>query len=137
MNRKDFQNLSELRLQESKALLAAGLPDGAYYLAGYVIECAFKACIARRTQQHDFPEKGSNKYFSHDLADLLGFAKLKLELDQALRVNPALDTSWTIILKWSEESRYQQGKTAQDVLDLLTAIEDQTGGLLPWLQQHW
>jgi hypothetical protein len=30
MNRTDFQNLAELRLQESKALLAAGFPDGAY-----------------------------------------------------------------------------------------------------------
>ena len=137
MNRTDFQTLSELRLQESKALLAAGLPDGAYYLAGYAIECAFKACIAKRTRQHDFPEKGSNRYFSHDLEDLSGFAKLKLELDQALQANPALNTNWTIILNWSEESRYKQGKTAQDVTDLLTAIEDQTGGLLPWLRQRW
>jgi hypothetical protein len=31
MNRIDFQEISELRLRESKALLAAGLPDGAYY----------------------------------------------------------------------------------------------------------
>jgi hypothetical protein len=45
--------------------LAARFPEGAYYLAEYAIECAFKACIAKRTQQHDFPEKGSHKYFSH------------------------------------------------------------------------
>ena len=137
MNRIDFQNLSELRLRESRALLAAGCPEGAYYLAGYAVECAFKACIAKRTQQHDFPEKGSNRYFSHDLEDLLGFAKLKLELDQALQTNPVLKANWTVVLNWSEESRYRQGKTAQDVMDLLIAIEDKTGGVLPWLRQRW
>ena len=137
MNRTDFRNLSELRLQESRALLAAGLPEGAYYLAGYAVECALKACIAKRTQEHDFPEKGSHKYFSHDLEDLLGFAKLKRELDQAFQTNPALRTNWTIILNWSEESRYKQGRTDQDVTDLLIAIEDQTGGVLTWLRQRW
>jgi hypothetical protein len=57
MNRTDFQQLAELRLREAEALLAAGLPDGAYHLAGYSVECALKACIAKRTQLHDFPEK--------------------------------------------------------------------------------
>ena len=57
MNRIDFQEIAELRLRESKALLAAGFPDGAYYLAGYAVECALKACIAKRSQEHDFPEK--------------------------------------------------------------------------------
>jgi hypothetical protein len=106
-------------------------------LAGYAVECALKACIAKRTQEHDFPEKGSHKYFSHDLEDLLGFAKLKRELDQAFQTNPALRTNWTIILNWSEESRYKQGRTDQDVTDLLIAIEDQTGGVLTWLRQRW
>lgn len=137
MNRADFQRLCQLRLQESKALLAAGFPEGAYYLAGYSIECAFKACIARRTQEHDFPEKGSHRYFTHDLEDLLGFAKLRLGLEQASQGNPALRRNWIIVQNWSEEGRYEQGKTTQDVTELLTAIEDQAGGLLPWLQQHW
>lgn len=57
MNRLDFQRLAELRLSESTALLAAGFPDGAYYLAGYAMECALKACIAKRTREYDFPEK--------------------------------------------------------------------------------
>jgi hypothetical protein len=39
MNRIDFQKIAELRLGESKALLAAGFPDGAYYLSGYAVEC--------------------------------------------------------------------------------------------------
>jgi HEPN domain-containing protein len=30
-------------------LLEAGLYAGAYYLAGYAVECALKACIAKKT----------------------------------------------------------------------------------------
>jgi HEPN domain-containing protein len=108
MNRAEFQRLSDLRLQESKALLAAGFPEGAYYLAGYAVECALKACIAKRTQQYDFPEKGAHRYFSHDLDDLLGFANLKVELEQASRTNPALRKNWIILRNWSEEARYER-----------------------------
>lgn len=54
MNRKDFQVLSKVRLREAKVLLGVGLYDGAYYLAGYAVECGLKACIAKRTLRHDF-----------------------------------------------------------------------------------
>jgi hypothetical protein len=137
MNRADLQQLSDLRLQESKRLLEAGFPEGAYYLAGYSIECALKACIAKRTQQFDFPEKGAQKYYSHDLQGLLAYADLRLDLEQSLSANPALSTSWKIVQNWSEESRYQRGRTMREAQDLLAAIEDNAGGLLPWLQQRW
>jgi HEPN domain-containing protein len=137
MNRIDFQEISEVRLRESRALLSAGFPEGAYYLAGYAVECALKACIAKRTEQHQFPEKGSHRYYSHDLEDLLGFADLKLDLEQAMVANPALNASWIIVQNWSEESRYDRGRTMREAEDLLAAIEDQTGGLLPWLRQRW
>jgi HEPN domain-containing protein len=57
MDRKDFRALSRVWLSEATALLNAGLPDGAYYLAGYAVECALKACIAKETQRYEFPEK--------------------------------------------------------------------------------
>jgi HEPN domain-containing protein len=136
MNRVDFQKLAELRLNEAKALLTAGFPDGAYYLAGYAIECALKACIAKRTQQYDFPEKESIQYYSHDLEKLLGLAKLKSEFEMALRANPAMDATWIIVKDWSETSRYER-KTFTDANGLLQAVEDQKGGLLPWVQKHW
>jgi hypothetical protein len=54
MNRSDFQQLAELRLRESRSLLAAGFPEGAYYLAGYSVECAFKAGCT--TPEWDLPQ---------------------------------------------------------------------------------
>ena len=70
MNRKDFHQLAELRLKEARALLAAEFPDGAYYLAGYAVECGLKACIAKRTREHDYPDKKLvNKSYTHDVED--------------------------------------------------------------------
>src|SRR5579862_2473206 len=54
VNRTDFQELAEVHLQNAEALLKARLYAGAYYMSGYVIECALKACICRRTKQFDF-----------------------------------------------------------------------------------
>jgi HEPN domain-containing protein len=136
MNRLDFQRLSELRLREAKALLVAGFPEGAYYLAGYSVECALKACIAKRTREHDFPEKDSSNFYVHDLEKLLGHAKLKSEFDLALRDNPAMNTNWIAAKDWSEKSRYDR-KTVEEATGLLMAIEDQNGGLLQWVQKHW
>jgi hypothetical protein len=57
MNRNDFQQLADVRIDEALALLGQGKFDGAYYLAGYAVECGLKACIARLTSQDDYPPK--------------------------------------------------------------------------------
>jgi hypothetical protein len=48
-----------------------------------------------------------------------------------------MKTNWIIVQDWSEESRYDRNKTDQEAAELLKAIEDQAGGLLPWLRQRW
>lgn len=137
MNRVDFQNIAGIRLRESKALLAAGCPDGSYYLAGYAVECALKACIAKRTREHDFPEKEVvNKSHTHDIGKLLQLADLKIELENAMQANPSMRAGLDTIQDWSEASRYER-KADQEALDLIQAIEDPTGGLLPWIMLRW
>jgi len=42
MNRADFQQLADERISEAAVLLAASKFSGAYYLAGYAVECALK-----------------------------------------------------------------------------------------------
>jgi HEPN domain-containing protein len=137
MNRVDLQKIAEIRIRESSMLLDAGFPDGAYYLAGYAVECALKACIAKRTREHDFPEKtlviGS---YTHKLKDLLRLAELKTELEAILQTDPLMEANWAIIQDWSEESRYEKW-TAREAAVLLRAIEDKKGGLLTWIMQRW
>ncbi|MCI0491245.1 MAG: hypothetical protein L0229_32035 [Blastocatellia bacterium] len=81
MNRSDFQNLAELRIKEAEALLDRKYFDGAYYLLGYVVECAFKACIAKKTRQYDFPpdRKTIEAIYQHDPAKLLKASGLEPE----------------------------------------------------------
>lgn len=137
MNRTDFQRLSEVRLRESESLLAAGYSDGAYYLAGYAVECALKACIARRTQEHDFPDKKLvNDSHTHDLGKLLQLAELKPDLEAAILADPSMQTRLDAVQGWSESSRYGSS-TFQDATDLLKAIQDPKGGLLRWIMQRW
>ncbi len=47
-----------------------------------------------------------------------------------------MNANWIIAKNWAETSRYQM-KTAADAVGLLKAIEDQSGGLLPWVQKRW
>lgn len=80
--------LSAVRLKEAKALLNAGLPDGAYYLAGYAVECALKAWIAKSTLRYDFPDKQrATKSYPHNLTQLVLAAKLDSELSVLLNTD--------------------------------------------------
>jgi HEPN domain-containing protein len=137
MNRIDFQQLADLRLKEARALFAAGLPDGAYYLAGYAVECALKACIAKRTREYDFPEKKLvNDSHTHDLGKLLQLAELMGELDAVVQDDPSMRSILETVQDWSETSRYER-KTVAGAFALLTAIENEEGGLLPWIRLRW
>src|SRR5207302_825552 len=82
VDRTDLQRLALIRVRECKALLNLELNDGAYYLAGYAVECALKACIAKRTLRHEFPEKKRvDASHTHDVAALVKISGL----DDALR----------------------------------------------------
>jgi HEPN domain-containing protein len=137
VNRKDFQVLSAVRLKEAKVLLAAGLPDGAYYLAGYAVECALKACIARSTLRHDFPDKTTvDKSYTHSLTQLVGVASLTLAVSEQLNKDPLFKTNWHLVLKWSELTRYQKNSNPM-AEDLMKAIEDKKHGVMAWLKRHY
>ena len=138
MNRTDLQAIAELRAQEAKALLTAGLRDGAYYLLGYAVECALKSCIAKQILEHDFPDKRLIvDSHTHDLTRLLNLAGLKPKLDEATVTRPGLEVNWTVAKDWSEASRYQRGVPEKTVLDLFSAVLDEPDGVLPWLKTWW
>jgi HEPN domain-containing protein len=75
-----LQVLARTRLKEAKTLLGADHPDGAYFLAGYAVECGLKACIAGKTQRHEFPDKKIvNASYTHNLKELVKVANLERE----------------------------------------------------------
>jgi len=95
MNRADFHKLTEIRMKEARVLLDHKCYEGAYYLAGYAVECALKACIAKRTQAHDFPPKPQvvRDFYQHDIRSLAKMAGLELELNKRLSV-VQFDSNW-------------------------------------------
>jgi HEPN domain-containing protein len=137
MNRSDLQKLANARIREAKILFAAGEYSGAYCLAGYAVECALKACIAKATQLHDFPDKDRvNKSYSHDLSGLIKIAEIYDDLKLDMRSDPALEEDWIVVKDWSEQSRYEMCD-AKQAGELLDAIERDLKGVLPWIQSHW
>ena len=137
MNRKELQTLSKIRIKEAKALLDKGLYEGAYYLAGYAVECALKACIAKNVRQHDFPDKRLViDSYTHDLVKLVRTAGLDAELEHKTKESPNFVANWKLVKDWSENSRYRKS-TATEARDLYDAITAQEHGILPWIEEHW
>jgi HEPN domain-containing protein len=138
MNRSDFQKLARLRIKEAKHLLDGGYYDGAYYLAGYAIECALKACIAKQTNQYDFPgKKRTLDSYTHNLAQLVRVADLQDELEAAIQNTPSFDANWTVVQRWTEQSRYNIRVSEAEARDLIRAITSPTDGVLSWLKERW
>ncbi len=72
MNKSDLQTLTDTRVTDAKLLLDAGRFPAAYYLLGYAVECALKACIAKQIKEHDFPDKQLVlDSYTHNLEQLL------------------------------------------------------------------
>jgi HEPN domain-containing protein len=92
VKRSDFQKLADIRIEEADVLFKAKKYDGAYYLAGYAVECALKACIAKKTGRYDYPDKQfASKCYTHNVEELVVLASLK----------PALDADADLQLRWA------------------------------------
>jgi len=81
-----LRDLALIRLKEARVLLRTRNYDGAYYLSGYVVECALKACIAKHTRRSEFPDKKTAvASHTHRLEDLIGVARLSEEFLKEVR----------------------------------------------------
>lgn len=137
MNRTLLQHLAEERARDAEALIEAGQWSGAYYLAGYAIECGLKACIAKLTNQYDYPNKElAQKCYTHKIETLVEVARLDLRRRQDVDSNPALGTNWQIVKDWDEKARYQRWSEPQ-ARKLVSAVTDSTNGVLSWIRVHW
>lgn len=118
-------------------MLDLGFYDGAYYLAGYAVECALKACIAKDTRRHQFPDKKRvDSSHSHDFAQLIRVAGLEDEHRERLSSDADFDANWEIVKRWSEQSRYRWngGESAQA---LVSAVSNRRHGVISWIKLHW
>ena len=135
MNRTLLQQLAEERLRDAEALINAGQWSGAYYLVGYAVECGLKACIAKLTNLHDFPDKDFvARSYTQNIETLVDVAGLKSHRDAD--PSKARAKNWNTFKDWSERTRYQQWTESQ-ARKLFAAVSDPTHGVLPWIKGHW
>lgn len=111
--------------------------DGAYYLAGYAVECALKACIAKTTRRHEFPERDKvNRSYSHNLRELVKVAGLEDDRATRVKADPEFRRYWGTVETWSEQSRYRR-HSAKSAEELLIAAGHKQHGVISWITPHW
>ncbi len=140
MNRLQWQQLAERRLEDAKALLVTRRWSAAYYLAGYAVEGGLKACVLARVAAA--PEvifgdrRFSEKCWTHGLLELVKLADLEAVRLADMAANPALAGNWFTALKWTENTRYQT-VSYNEARKLYKAIASNRNGVMRWIRSHW
>ena len=138
MNRRDLQTLTKLRLREARSLLRAGYYEGSYYLAGYAIECALKACIAKQVKRFDFPDKKFwNDSYTHDFGKLLSISGLKQHHEQECQKDKQFALNWALVSAWNVEDRYALSVSRAEAHEIYRCISTRRSGVMSWLKKSW
>lgn len=138
MNKSDLEKLVEIRVKESEVLLQSKCFQGAYYLIGYALECAFKACISKQVKEFDFPDKKlATASHTHKLSELLGVSGLKQKLKEKEEQDENFKLNWAVVKDWSEVSRYNCNIDEISAINLYEAITDRDSGILVWVKNYW
>ena len=140
LTREDFQLLSGRHQKDAQSLLEKNGPEGAVYFAGYAVECALKACIAKHMREGHFPprRKFVEDCYVHDIAKLFQTAELWTLFTDAQKLNPGLNASWQLVKIWNEQKRYDVQTVSQDEAEaFFKAVVDPTDGVLTWIRSHW
>jgi HEPN domain-containing protein len=139
VNRAEWQGLAEDRVADAQGLLKIKRWSAAYYLAGYAVECALKACIlglVERTGLIFEDRKYAEKCWTHDLEELMRLAELYEAFRRDMALNPTSKGHWLIVKDWSEASRYRK-TPHRKAKELYQAITDKANGVMPWIRNRW
>lgn len=138
MDREQLQQLAELRLEDAEALIASGRWAAAYYLLGYAVECALKACVAQQFRTDEVPDrKLVNSFYTHRLDELLSISGAKSEFETRARSDSNFERNWSAAREWNEVVRYDLLITESVARRLYEAVTNGTSGILPWLRTQW
>lgn len=139
MNRTELQQLAHDRIEDARILLDNDRWTAAFYLVGYAVETALKACILKFVEDTGiiFTDKRfAEKCWTHRLEDLVTQADLQPKLGQDMGANTTLRGFWGVVKDWTEVSRYEQ-KTEAEARELYEAVTNDPDGVFRWIQRHW
>jgi HEPN domain-containing protein len=119
----ELDAIAGARVEDARALLAAGRFDGATYLCGYAVEVALKARICRVLNWPEFPSTGGEfqayrSFQTHELDVLLRLS------GQEARIKQQHFALWNVVAVWKAESRYNIIGTAgqTDAMAMIEAV---------------
>ena len=119
-------------------LLDNGHYSGAYYLLGYAVECALKACIAKQAAEFDFPDlERVRDSYNHDFRRLVVTAGLTDYFLDEHGSSQSFRDNWKTVSKWNTNSRYRHSVSGSDASELFDAVTSDHGGILPWIKMRW
>lgn len=137
ITKADLEKLADEKLSDAQALLGVKSWSNAYYLAGYAVELAIKACIAKSFKADTIPDKDLViKTYSHEFSRLIGTAGLTAELQNQVLASQDFGAAWGVVNEWSPEDRYRFN-SEQDAKELIEAISNAAHGVLPWIKALW
>jgi HEPN domain-containing protein len=139
VNRAEAKQFAEDWVVDARALLDAGRWHAAYYLVGYAVECALKACVLSYIDNTGIifqDKKFAEKCFTHDIEVLVKTANLEVVRGLDNQANPALENNWQIVKDWNVDIRYLQ-RTEVEARKLYDAVTDNANGMLPWIKDRW
>ena len=135
--RSDLRANAQAKLDDALLLWQNGRYSNAYYLAGYAVEIALKACVAAQIVAETIPDKELiRKIFNHEFNVLVGLAGLSAELKENQDKDSEFATNWAVASRWSPDIRDEvvDQTSAQVFID---AIADARSGVLQWIRAHW
>lgn len=110
----------------------------AYYLLGYAVECAIKACIARQFHQDEVPDRTVvNDFYTHRLDQLLRISGVGPALETRAAEDLAFRIAWRTVRDWNEGARYNLSITEDAARDMFRAVAGPESGVLRWLSTQW
>ena len=106
-------------------------------MAGYSVEFALKACIAKKIRKSGIPDKNFlYNFFQHDLRVLIKLAGLEGLRGKLEKINTDFAVNWGILKEWDSSSRYKV-YTEIEATELYNSIISRKGGVLPWIRNYW
>lgn len=137
LTKDDLKKLAQIRLDDALLLFRANRSSSAYYLAGYAVELALKACIAELVLPNVIPDKGFiDAIYTHDLDSLLSTAGLRPQFDKETAADTRFGANWAIANNWNEGSRYVIWDPIS-AATLLGAVNEPKHGVFRWVKKHW
>jgi len=137
LKRTDLHSIALAKLEDATLLLDHERYSSSYYLAGYALEIALKACIARAIAAETIPDRRFiNDIFVHDLAKLVALAGLKDALASRQTTDVTFAENWALVAQWRPEVRYEIVEPSQ-ARETLAAMIDETSGVFPWIRRFW